>query len=188
MRLHVGLEGFLVWEGFATGVTGRGVILLVRAPDMAVMSSMRGKRFSTILAFEGLLPGVLPDMRAEYTRGSEFLQTTESRGKNKIPSTCETKELISLWPILGGVQLQSCVRQFCNAMDCSLPGSSFPWDSPGRNTRMGCHFLFQGIFMTQGLNPHFLHWQADPLPLSHLRNPHWSWYHPLVLQSTNPGL
>ena len=27
-----------------------------------------------------------------------------------------------------------------------------PWDSPGKNTRVGCHFLLQGIFLTQGLN------------------------------------
>jgi len=27
-------------------------------------------------------------------------------------------------------------------------------DSPGRNTGVGCHFLLQGIFLTQGLNPH----------------------------------
>ena len=25
------------------------------------------------------------------------------------------------------------------------------WNSPGKNTRMGCHFLLQGIFPTQGL-------------------------------------
>ena len=25
-----------------------------------------------------------------------------------------------------------------------------PWDSPGRNTGVGCHFLLQGIFPTQG--------------------------------------
>ena len=33
---------------------------------------------------------------------------------------------------------------------------------------MGCHFLLQGIFPTQGSNPHLLcllHWQADSLPL-----------------------
>ena len=24
---------------------------------------------------------------------------------------------------------------------------------PGKNTAVGCHFLFQGIFLTQGLNP-----------------------------------
>ena len=28
-----------------------------------------------------------------------------------------------------------------------------PWDSPGKNTGVGCHFLLQGIFLTQGSNP-----------------------------------
>ena len=32
---------------------------------------------------------------------------------------------------------------------------------------MGCHFLLQGIFPTQGSKPHLLHWQAGSLPLSH---------------------
>ena len=27
-----------------------------------------------------------------------------------------------------------------------------PWDSPGQNTGVGCHFLLQGIFLTQELN------------------------------------
>ena len=43
-----------------------------------------------------------------------------------------------------------------------------PWDSPGKNTRMGCHALFQGIFLTQRSNPHLfclLHQQAGSLPL-----------------------
>ena len=31
---------------------------------------------------------------------------------------------------------------------------------------MGCHFLLQGIFLTQGLNPSLLHWQADSVSLS----------------------
>ena len=35
------------------------------------------------------------------------------------------------------------------------------WNSPGKNTRMGCHFLLQGIFQTQGSNPGLLHWQAS---------------------------
>ena len=49
-----------------------------------------------------------------------------------------------------------------------------PWDSPGKNTRMGCHFLLQGVFPTQGWNPCFprlLRWQADSSPLSHLGSP-----------------
>ena len=29
-----------------------------------------------------------------------------------------------------------------------------PWDSPGKNTGMGCHALLQGIFPAQGWNLH----------------------------------
>ena len=32
-----------------------------------------------------------------------------------------------------------------------------PRDSPGKNTGVGCHFLLQVIFLTQGLNPSLLH-------------------------------
>ena len=28
-----------------------------------------------------------------------------------------------------------------------------PWNFPGKTTEVGCHFLFQGIFPTQGSNP-----------------------------------
>ena len=46
-----------------------------------------------------------------------------------------------------------------------------PWDFPGKNTAVGCHFLFQGIFLTQGWSPRLLHWQVDSLPLSHKGSP-----------------
>ena len=42
-----------------------------------------------------------------------------------------------------------------------------PWDFPGKNTGVGCHFLLQGIFPTQESNPHLLHSQTDSLLLSH---------------------
>ena len=29
---------------------------------------------------------------------------------------------------------------------------AYPWNSPGNNTGVGCHFLLQGIFPTQGSN------------------------------------
>ena len=32
-----------------------------------------------------------------------------------------------------------------------------PWDSPGKNTGVGCHFLLQGIFPTQGSKPGLPH-------------------------------
>ena len=49
-----------------------------------------------------------------------------------------------------------------------------PWDSPGKNTRVGCHALLQEIFLTQGSNLCFLpllHWQAGSLPLVPLGKP-----------------
>ena len=48
--------------------------------------------------------------------------------------------------------LASVVSNFMQPHDCSAPGSSVHGESPGRNTRVGCHALFQGIFPTQGLN------------------------------------
>ena len=45
-----------------------------------------------------------------------------------------------------------------------------PWDFPDKDTEVVCHFLFQGIFPTQRINPRLLHhlrWQTDSLPLSH---------------------
>ena len=54
-----------------------------------------------------------------------------------------------------------------------------PWDSPGKNFGVGCHFLLQGIFLTQGSNPHhlcLLHWQAGSLLLVSPEKPwqqHW---------------
>ena len=44
-----------------------------------------------------------------------------------------------------------------------------PWDSPGKNTGMGCHAHFQGIFPTQESKLHvscLLHCQPSSLPLA----------------------
>ena len=42
---------------------------------------------------------------------------------------------------------------------------------PRQEYGVGCHFLLQGIFPTQGLNLDLLLWQADSLPLSHQGDP-----------------
>ena len=48
----------------------------------------------------------------------------------------------------------------CNSMDCiARQFMECPWNSPGKNIGVGCHFLLQGIFPTQGLNLHFLHYR-----------------------------
>ena len=46
-----------------------------------------------------------------------------------------------------------------------------PWDSPGKNTGVVCHFLLQGIFPTQGSNPCFPHCRWILYILSHQGSP-----------------
>ena len=46
-----------------------------------------------------------------------------------------------------------------------------PWDSAGKNTRVGCHALLPGILPTWGWNPHLLHCRQILYPLGHLGSP-----------------
>ena len=58
----------------------------------------------------------------------------------------------------------------CDLMDCSPPGSSSYGILQARI--LECHFLLQGIFLTQGLTLHLLyllHWQVNSLPWTHPR-------------------
>ena len=69
---------------------------------------------------------------------------------------------------------QSCLT-LCNPIDYSPPVSSIHGIFFLRkNTRVGCYFLLQGIFLTQGWNTpppypcllNLLYWQTDSLPLA----------------------
>ena len=46
-----------------------------------------------------------------------------------------------------------------------------PWNSPGKNTRVGFHFLLQGIFPTQGSNLGLWHYRQILYHLSHQGSP-----------------
>ena len=59
----------------------------------------------------------------------------------------------------------------CDPMDCSPLGSSYPWDFPGKNIGVGCHFLLQGIFLTQGVNLGLLHCRLILYCLNHQWSP-----------------
>ena len=55
----------------------------------------------------------------------------------------------------------------------------YPRDPPGKSTGVGSHFLLQGIFLTQGLNPCILchlHWQAGSLPRAPPGKAHKLWH------------
>ena len=54
------------------------------------------------------------------------------------------------------------------AVDCLAPLST---GFLGKNIVVGCHFLIQESFLTQGPNLHLLHWKQIFLPLSHQGSP-----------------
>ena len=55
----------------------------------------------------------------------------------------------------GGLVTKSCPTLATPGLQPSM--FLYPQDSPGKNTEVGCHFLLQGIFLTQGLNLGLLH-------------------------------
>ena len=59
----------------------------------------------------------------------------------------------------------------CEPVDCSQPGSSVHGDSPDKNTEVGCHFLLQRIFPTQGSNVGLLHC-SNTYPIHWIRPSH----------------
>ena len=65
---------------------------------------------------------------------------------------------------------QSCAT-LCDPMDTRLLR---PWSSLGKSTGVGCHFLLQGIFLTQGSNPGLPHCRQMLYRLSHQGSPDYS--------------
>ena len=77
---------------------------------------------------------------------------------------------VSFWPLLHEFILTQSCPLFATAWTVAYQ-APLSMGSPGKNIGVGCNFLLQGIFLTQGSNPHLLHWQADSSPLSHRGNP-----------------
>ena len=71
-------------------------------------------------------------------------------------------------PLCSPYESESEVTQLCptlyDHMDCSLTWLLCPWDFPGKSNGVGCCFLLQGIFPTQGLNPGLLYCGLTLLP------------------------
>ena len=53
-----------------------------------------------------------------------------------------------------------------------------PWDSSGKNIGVGCHSVFQGISLTQGLNPGLPHCRQILYHLNHQESPIKPWDSP----------
>ena len=105
---------------------------------------------------------------------AEESQPHEGRSKEASQAKFQIWRVLGWDSVLPLASVRVCVC-VCSVMPDSLqhhglwPTRLFcPWNSPGDNTGVGCHFLLQGLFPTQGLNPLLLHWRVDSLPLSRL--------------------
>ena len=90
--------------------------------------------------------------------------------------------LYSLFPHLTSepMKLVSCVQLFVTPWTVAL---FHPWNFSGKSTGVGCHFLLQGIFLTQGSNPGLPHCRQMLYRLSHQGSPHLTVNHIHVFSS-----
>ena len=76
------------------------------------------------------------------------------------------------WDYARDLPVSAKLPQWCSTLCDSIWYATrllCPWDSPGKNTGVGCYWLLQGIFLTQGSNPRvlgLLHWQTGSLSLA----------------------
>ena len=84
--------------------------------------------------------------------------------------------LCKKWKWIGSARSESEVAQSCLTLATlwtvahhAPPGNS--WEFPGKGTGVGCHFLLQRIFPTQGSNPGLSHCRQTLYHLSHQGSP-----------------
>ena len=102
----------------------------------------------------------------------------EGGGERAFLMQIEIKEE-AVWLEMGSILL---LLFSCSVVSDSLRPTRLLclWDSPGKNTGVGCCALLQGIFLTQGSNPNLLHWQMDSLPSDSPGKPYLSFYDWLI--------
>ena len=63
------------------------------------------------------------------------------------------------------------VAQSCPTLWDPMDYIYSPWNSPDKDTGVGCHSFLQGIFPSQGSNPSLLHCRQLPYCLNHQGSP-----------------
>ena len=103
-----------------------------------------------------------------YTDDTTLMAESEEELKNLLMRAKEESEKAGLKLNIFSKEsevAQSCPT-LCDPMDTRL---LHPWDFLGTSTGVGCHFLLQGIFPTQGANPGLPHCRQTNL-LKHCSN------------------
>ena len=81
--------------------------------------------------------------------------------------------MLNVWLVFLSLTCVSCSVMSDSSWPCWLYPTSLlcSWNSPGKNTGVGCHFLLQGIFPTQELNPGLPYCRQILYHLNHQGNP-----------------
>ena len=169
----------------------QSVIHICGAPDTDWTSlchlSLVSEVFATVLTLQPVFSLMFPSHQ-DPLNGSECISQISSLSSLWLSYLCHYWSCATapwlLLPLLTQSQCNTlhcvCARVCSVVADFLWPHGLWParllcpCDSPSKNTGVGCHFLLQGIFSTQGSNLHLLrllHWQVDSLPLSHLGSP-----------------
>ena len=108
-------------------------------------------------------------------QGYPLWKTAQPRRSTKSKMCLSCVRLEALVRLMSLSLLDTCaiIVELCSLSRVAIPWTiarqaHLPWDSPGKNTGVGCHALLQGIFPTQGSNLSLLpllHWQMGSLPL-----------------------
>ena len=104
-----------------------------------------------------------------YTDDTTLMAESEEELKNLLMRVKEESEKAGLKLNIFSKEsevAQSCPT-LCDPMDTRLLR---PWDFLGKSTGVGCHFLLQGFFPTQGSNPGLPHCRQMLYRLSHQRS------------------
>ena len=89
------------------------------------------------------------------TSGKTIAWTMEWQKKDQTYSSYSEVKSLSRVQLFATPWTVACTRLLC------------PWDFLGKSTGVGCHFLLQGIFPTQGSNPGLPHCRQMLYRLSH---------------------
>ena len=144
------MYSFIFWDKISIQL-----IYLLRTVPVVVLNCSSPLKSSVLLSlpFFSVSPSSLTFLSPLFYRldGGHHVCQGSTRKTEPVWSTCACSAA------------HSCLT-LRDPMDCSLPGSSVCRRLRGKDAGVGCHFLLQGIFPTQGSNQclfHLLHWQAD---------------------------
>ena len=116
---------------------------------------------------------------------------------NSIMQSCMLNFLIipsckhnyNTWPLIYASESVSCSVVSDSWQPLGLESARLlcPWGSPGKKTGVGCNFLLQGIFLTQGSNPGLLDCRQNLYYVNHPGSPIYARHCPKPFIDINKG-